>query len=75
MLGTIVQWVRAGGQIDGPLASAFHDSPFYDVYRCTDGGCITLAALARDIYQVDADGSLRTSAAPRFLPLIEPGGA
>lgn len=147
MLGTIVQWIRAGGQIDAPLASPFHDSPFYDVYRCADGGFITLAALepkfyalllsklgltdvdpaaqydrttwsalqarftelfaneprshwckllegsdvcfasvlslseaavhphnvARDIYQVDVDGSLRASAAPRFLPLIESG--
>src|SRR5262249_32623570 len=29
--------------------------------------------VARDSYEVDADGSLRASAAPRFLPLIESG--
>ena len=45
MLGGIVQMVRAGGQIDGPEPSPFHDSPFYDVYACADGGFVTLGAL------------------------------
>src|SRR5207248_6078527 len=37
MLGTIVQAVRANGQIDGAQLSAFYDSPFYDSYVCADG--------------------------------------
>ena len=50
MLGTLVQWVRASGQIDGPLPSPFHDSPFYDVYECADGLCITIGALEPQFY-------------------------
>ena len=51
MLGTLVQWIRAAGQIDNPaLRSPFHDSPFYDVYACADGGCITLGALEPQFY-------------------------
>ncbi len=51
MLGTLVQWIRAAGQLDNPaLASPFHDSPFYDVYECADGGCITLGALEPQFY-------------------------
>ncbi len=42
MLGGIVQWVRDSGQIDGSRPSPFHDSPFYDVYRCADGGDVTV---------------------------------
>jgi alpha-methylacyl-CoA racemase len=45
MLGGIVQMVRASGQLDGTEPSPFHDSPFYDVYACADGGFITLGAL------------------------------
>ena len=45
MLGGIAQWIRGSGMLDGPHPSLFHDSPFYDVYRCADGGCITLGAL------------------------------
>ncbi|MFA7432720.1 MAG: CaiB/BaiF CoA-transferase family protein [Gemmobacter sp.] len=44
MLGMIVQWGRADGQIDGPAPSVFHDSPFYDSYGCADGGFITIGA-------------------------------
>jgi alpha-methylacyl-CoA racemase len=40
MLGAIAQWVRGSGQIDGLEPSPFHDSPFYDVYACADGGFI-----------------------------------
>ncbi|MFX5801371.1 CoA transferase, partial [Acinetobacter baumannii] len=45
MLGTLVHWIRANGQIDGAQPSPFHDSPFYDVYACADGGFISLAAV------------------------------
>jgi alpha-methylacyl-CoA racemase len=50
MLGNIAQWVRASGQIDGPEPSPFHDSPFYDVYACAEGGFITLGALEPQFY-------------------------
>lgn len=50
MLGTIAQWVRTSGQIDGPQPSPFHDSPFYDVYACADGGFITIGALEPQFY-------------------------
>ncbi|SPA56828.1 CaiB/BaiF CoA transferase family protein [Cupriavidus taiwanensis] len=55
MLGTIVQWVRASGQLDGPTPSPFHDSPFYDVYRCADGGFITLGPLEPQFYALLLD--------------------
>jgi alpha-methylacyl-CoA racemase len=55
MLGTIAQWVRASGQLDGPAPSPFHDSPFYDVYRCADGGFITLGALEPQFYTLLLD--------------------
>jgi len=45
MLGTLVHWIRANGQIDSDRPSPFHDSPFYDVYSCSDGGYISLAAV------------------------------
>ena len=45
MLGTLVHWIRANGQIDGAQPSPFHDSPFYDVYACADGGFISLGAI------------------------------
>jgi alpha-methylacyl-CoA racemase len=51
MLGTLVQWIRGAGQLDNPaLASPFHDSPFYDVYDCADGGRITIGALEPQFY-------------------------
>ena len=50
MLGSIAQWVRGSGQIDGPQPSPFHDSPFYDVYACADGGFITLGAMEPQFY-------------------------
>ncbi|MEO7939145.1 MAG: CaiB/BaiF CoA-transferase family protein [Burkholderiaceae bacterium] len=50
MLGTLVQWIRASGQIDGEQPSPFHDSPFYDSYRCADGGFITIGALEPQFY-------------------------
>lgn len=50
MLGTLVQWIRANGQIDGVQPSPFHDSPFYDVYACADGGFVSLAAVEPAFY-------------------------
>jgi alpha-methylacyl-CoA racemase len=55
MLGGIVQWLRHSGQIDGPRPSPFHDSPFYDVYRCADGGHITVGALEPQFYALLID--------------------
>ena len=42
--------MRASGQLDGAEPSPFHDSPFYDVYACADGGFITLGALEPQFY-------------------------
>lgn len=50
MLGSLVQWIRAGGQIDGPEPSPFHDSPFYDTFACSDGGFVTLAPIEPQFY-------------------------
>jgi len=50
MLGSIAHGVRASGQLDGSEPSPFHDSPFYDVYACADGGFITLGALEPQFY-------------------------
>jgi alpha-methylacyl-CoA racemase len=50
MLGTIVQAIRANGQIDGAQPSAFYDSPFYDAYVCADGRFITIGALEPQFY-------------------------
>ena len=50
MLGTLVQGVRANGQIDGPQPSPFYDSPFYDAYVCADGRFITIGALEPQFY-------------------------
>jgi alpha-methylacyl-CoA racemase len=50
MLGGISQWACAVGQLGGEDASVFHDSPFYDVYRCACGGFITIGALEPQFY-------------------------
>ncbi|GAA7762295.1 MULTISPECIES: CaiB/BaiF CoA transferase family protein [Cupriavidus] len=50
MLGSIAVWVRNNGQLDGPTPSPFHQSPFYDVYGCADGGFITIGALEPQFY-------------------------
>jgi alpha-methylacyl-CoA racemase len=55
MLGTLVHWIRAGGQIDAGRPSPFHDSPFYDVYACADGRHITLGALEPQFYALLLD--------------------
>ena len=50
MLGGLAHWIAASGGLGGPQPSAFHDSPFYDVYECADGRCITIAALEPQFY-------------------------
>jgi alpha-methylacyl-CoA racemase len=50
MLGTLVQAVRANGQIDEARPSPFYDSPFYDAYVCADGRFITIGALEPQFY-------------------------
>jgi alpha-methylacyl-CoA racemase len=50
MLGAIAHWVRASGQLDGSGPSPFHDSPFYDVFECSDGRFITIGALEPKFY-------------------------
>lgn len=55
MMGGLAQWIRASGQLDGPEPSPFHDSPFYAVYACADGGCITLGALEPQFYALLLD--------------------
>jgi alpha-methylacyl-CoA racemase len=51
LLGNLALWLRGAGQLDTAQAtSVFHDSPFYEVYRCADGGHITLGALEAPFY-------------------------
>jgi alpha-methylacyl-CoA racemase len=52
MLGGLAHWVHASGGLGGgpERPSAFHDSPFYDVYECADGRFITLGALEPQFY-------------------------
>ncbi len=52
MLGGIAQLVRVGGQLDCAGPSPFHDSPFYDVYECSDGRHITIGALEPQFYKL-----------------------
>lgn len=55
MLGGIAQFVVASGRLGGPAPSPFHDSPFYDVYACADGGFVTLGALEPQFYALLLD--------------------
>ncbi len=50
MLGGIAELVTAGGNLGTPRPSPFHDSPFYDSYRCSDGRYITIGALEPQFY-------------------------
>lgn len=50
MLGGIAHWIHNSRQLGVDAPSAFHDSPFYDIYRCADGGHITLGALEPQFY-------------------------
>lgn len=55
VLGGIAHWAASSGSLGGEGPSAFHDSPFYDTYRCQDGGFITLGALEPQFYAVLLD--------------------
>jgi alpha-methylacyl-CoA racemase len=48
MLGAIAQWIAGDAELNGP--APIHDSPFYDVYACADGGHITIGALEPQFY-------------------------
>ena len=52
MLGGLVHWIHNSGQLGVEAPSAFHDSPFYDIYACADGGHITLGALEPQFYDL-----------------------
>ncbi|RYY99516.1 MAG: CoA transferase [Comamonadaceae bacterium] len=54
-LGGLAQWIAASGGLGGARPSVFHDSPFYDVYRCADGGCVTLGAIEPQFYALLLD--------------------
>jgi alpha-methylacyl-CoA racemase len=77
MLGGIAQWIRGSGQLDSPHPSPFHDSPFYDVYRCADGGSITLGALEPQFYALLlqklglGDVDLKRQFDPRAWPALK----
>lgn len=49
-LGGLTQWLVPTGGLGGPAPSVFHDSPFYDVYTCSDGLHISLGALEPQFY-------------------------
>ena len=49
-LGSIAHWICAAGELGGAKASVFYDSPFYDVYQCSDGKWISLGALEPQFY-------------------------
>ena len=49
-LGGIALWARAAGMLDGARPSMFHDSPFYDAYRCADGRYVTVGSLEPQFY-------------------------
>ncbi|WP_396271029.1 CaiB/BaiF CoA transferase family protein [Ideonella sp.] len=55
MLGSLAHWIRSRGGIDSAQPSLFHDSPFYDTYRCADGQHITIAALEPQFYALLLD--------------------
>lgn len=50
MVGGLAYWVNASGGLGGPGPSAFHDSPFYEVYACADGAFVTIASLEPQFY-------------------------
>jgi len=50
LLAPLVQLLRKGGALEGTVASVFHDSPFYDRYRCADGRYITVGAIEPQFY-------------------------
>ena len=52
-LGAIALAARAAGMLDAP--SPFHDSPFYDVYACSDGRFVSIGALEPQFYALLLD--------------------
>ena len=52
-LGGIALAARAAGMLDAP--SPFHDSPFYHLYACADGGYVTVGALEPQFYALLLD--------------------
>jgi alpha-methylacyl-CoA racemase len=54
-LGGIALAARGVGMLDGPSPSAFHDSPFYDVYACADGRYVSVGALEPQFYALLLD--------------------
>ena len=74
MLGGLAQWLHGSGALGGVhsgmhgderVPSAFHDSPFYDVYECADGRFITLGALEPQFYALLLDKLELTDVDPR----------
>jgi alpha-methylacyl-CoA racemase len=55
MLGTLIHWVRAFGNIDTEGPSPLHDSPYYDVYACADGRFASVAAVEPQFYALLLD--------------------
>ena len=54
-LGGLAHWIHGSGGLGAEAGqpqrpSAFHDSPFYDVYACADGRFITVGALEPQFY-------------------------
>jgi alpha-methylacyl-CoA racemase len=49
-LSGIALWARSAGMLDGTRPSIFHESPFYDAYRCADGRYVTIGALEPQFY-------------------------
>jgi alpha-methylacyl-CoA racemase len=49
-LSGIALWARSAGMLDGSRPSIFHESPFYDAYRCADGRYVTIGALEPQFY-------------------------
>ena len=54
-LSGLALWARARGMADSPRPSIFHDSPFYDSYRCADGRYVTVGALEPQFYALLLD--------------------
>lgn len=55
MLSGLALFARSGGQLDAAEPSPFYDSPFYDVYTCSDGESITIAAMEPQFYRLLLD--------------------
>ena len=54
-LSGIALAARAAGMLDAANPSAFHDSPFYDLYACADGRYVSVGALEPQFYTLLLD--------------------